>query len=143
MEEDNGVKPRARSNSARVLLFDEPQITILQRPKCTTAITTTKPIHLPGTFIIHEFVYRSYHTNMYMLWLVINIQQVIRAFDTENITLVFVYFDFSLIQSLFFLFFFIEEGEGIILMYIYTYMNRRIHAVMWIFLMTYDCLFND
>ncbi|KAK9737338.1 protein of unknown function (DUF1908) [Popillia japonica] len=49
MEEDNGVKPRARSNSARVLLFDEPQITILQRPKCTTAITTTKPIHLPDS----------------------------------------------------------------------------------------------
>ncbi|GJQ68805.1 hypothetical protein Trydic_g5065 [Trypoxylus dichotomus] len=49
MEDDNGVKPRGRSNSARVLLFDEPQATLLQRPKCTATASATKPIHVPDT----------------------------------------------------------------------------------------------
>ncbi|CAH1982621.1 unnamed protein product [Acanthoscelides obtectus] len=46
MENLNGVKPRARSNSARVLVFDEPKRAI-ERPKCPTlAAESNSPRHL-------------------------------------------------------------------------------------------------
>nr|CAH7766304.1 unnamed protein product [Callosobruchus chinensis] len=46
MENISGVKPRARSNSARVLVFEEPK-RALERPKCSTlAAEPSTPRHL-------------------------------------------------------------------------------------------------